>query len=199
VLENIEAHIFLRQTLPFESRNAGFILGCDPQAILGLHQPYVMMRKSNWPHSFKVWVPKSAVSIRLTEQAVCKDTDQKLLKIGYVSANHRANKKVKLITGKKFFSQNERLVKVIAVAHKNPFSDLEIFLLYIKDHSGNKVTDIYRALKFSGRKGNGIKTKAIENGLINEKSERGEGKGRPALILELTEKGKEYIDEKRKT
>jgi hypothetical protein len=198
VLENIEAHIFLRQTLPFESRNAGFILGCDPQTILSLHQPYVMMRKSNWTHSFKVWIPKSAVSIHLTEQAVCKDTDQKLLKIGYVSANNRANKKVKLITGKKSFRQSDRLVKVISATHKNPFSDLEIFLRYINDHSGSKVTDIYRALKFSGRKGNGIKTKAVENGLINERSERCEGKGRPALILELTEKGKEYIGEKRK-
>ncbi|MDP2938505.1 MAG: DUF87 domain-containing protein [Candidatus Omnitrophota bacterium] len=199
VLENIETHIFLRQTLPFESRNIGFTLGCDPLEILSLHQPYVMMRKSNWPYSFKVWVSKSPVSRRFTDQEVGKNTDQKLLRITYAPTGNKTHKKVKLITKKNVPDKKNLSVKAVVVIKQNPLSDLEAFLRYINDNPGSKVTDIYKALKFSGRKGNGIKSKAKENDLISEKSERGEGKGRPSLILELTDKGKEYINEKRKT
>ena len=199
VLENIETHIFLRQTLPFESRNVGFTLGCDPIEIISLHQPYVMMRKSNWPHSFKVWVPKSPVLRRFRDQEVYKDTDQKLLRISYAPTGNKVHKKVKLVTKNSASKQRNCSIKVITVTNKNPLSDLEMFLRYIKDHPSNKVTDIYKALKFSGRKGNGLKAKAKGNDLLIEKSERGEGKGRPSLVLELTDKGKEYINEERKT
>lgn len=198
VLQNIETNIFLRQGLPSENRNVGFVLDCDPKEMLNIHRPYAMMRKSNWPYTFKLWIPKSPVSRRFTDKETYKIMEVKLLKIIYVPIESKAHKRVKLITKRINSDQQNVSSKIIVVTNKNPLSDLEMFLRYIKDRPGGKVTDIYKALKFSGRKGNGIKTKAIENGLISEKSERGEGKGRPALILELTEKGKEYIDEKRK-
>lgn len=196
VLQNIETHIFLRQTLPFESRNAGFTLGCDPLEILSIHQPYAMMRKSNWPYSFKVWVPKSPVSRRFKDQEVYKNTDQKLLRITYAPTKNKTHKKARLITKMNNFNQKNFSAKIVVVTKKNPLSDLEVFLRYINDNPDSKVTDIYKALRFSGRKGNGIKTKAKENGLISEKSEHGEGKGRPSIELALTDRGKEYIDEK---
>ena len=66
----------------------------------------------------------------------------------------------------------------------------------MKENPESKVTDIYHALNLSGRKGNNLKFKARENELIIEKRERKEGKGRPSIKLELTEKGREYLNEK---
>jgi hypothetical protein len=107
-------------------------------------------------------------------------------------------KRAKLITQKKAFDQPSSLKRVVIINKKNPLSDLEIFLQYIKNKPGSKVTDIYKALRLSGRKGNTIKANAKGNGLIIEKAIRREGKGRPALLLELTDQGKEYICEKLK-
>jgi len=199
VLQNIETNIFLRQGLPSENRSVSFILDCDPKEILNIRQPYAMMRKSNWPHTFKIWIPKSPISRRFTDKETYKITEKKLLILTYSPIENKMHKKVILITTKNTPKQQHLSTKVLVVTKQNPLSDLEIFLQYINDHSGSKVTDIYKALKFSGRKGNGIKAKAKENGLTSEKRVRGEGKGRPSLILEITEKGKEYINEKRKT
>jgi hypothetical protein len=198
VLQNIETNIFLRQGLPSENRNVSFILDCDPKEILNIHQPYALMRKSNWPHTFKIWIPKSPVSRRFTDKETYQIMKEKSLRLTYSPIENTMPKKVKLITTKNAPEQRDHSAKVLVVTKQNPLSDLDMFLRYINSHPGSKVTDIYKALKFSGRKGNGVKVKVKGNDLIIEKIERGEGKGRPSLVLELTDKGKEYINEEPK-
>jgi hypothetical protein len=85
---------------------------------------------------------------------------------------------------------------VVSSAGQNILGDLERFLNFIKDRPCSKVTDAYKALGVSGRKGNGLKIKAKENQLIVETSVIRKGKGRPSIELTLTDKGKEYLNEK---
>ena len=106
-------------------------------------------------------------------------------------------KRVRVIVRKVIQKDGRVPIKGVPKEKRNVLDDLEMFLRHIKDNPNSKVTEIYKALKFSGRKGNSLKTQARENRLIQEKIEPRQGKGRPSVELELTEMGKEYLNEKR--
>jgi len=153
----------------------------------------VLMKITDFPYPFPVVTYKSKVSRHLDDAEITKLMKDKLVKLNHEFQGNKFEKRVRVIA-QKSVKQINKCVDICT--KKNALSDFELFLKYVNDNPGNKVTDIYNALKLSGRKGNGLKARAKENLLIVEKSERKEGKGRPAIKLELTDKGKEYLNEK---
>lgn len=155
-----------------------------------------LMKITDFPYHFPVITYKSKVP-RHTDD----DENARLMKDKYAKLNNEPqkannNKRARVIVRELIQKSSKAPIKVIPQVKRNVLDDLEGFLKYIKDNPGSKVTEIYKALGLSGRKGNGLKTKAKENQMISEKSEHREGKGRPSIELELTDKGKEYLNEK---
>ena len=67
----------------------------------------------------------------------------------------------------------------------------EMFLDYVKNHPGCKITDIYKAIGLSARKGNDMKNSFIEKGFIEIKNES-TSKGMRKKVY-ITEKGIKYV------
>ncbi len=205
VVENIENHICLKHSLPSQAKSAAFVMGCDASEILMLHRPIVLMRKGNWPYHFGVWIPKAKISRHITDEEVKREMGNRLKKLNYIPSRSQKHSRVRLI-GKVDIKSREiketrpkvqnAVQATVPHVRKNPLEVLERFLKYIKANSGIKLTAIYKALNFSGRKGDNMKNIARDNDLIKEQRCQTGRKGRPLIELELTEKGKEYINEK---
>lgn len=199
VLENIETQICFRLTSPAQIRNAAFSMGCDASEIRELHTPFALMRKSNWPRPFKIQIEKVRISKSITDGEVRRSMNQRLAKLNYIPRQGREQKRAKLIS-RANINQNlvgvRKITLIPAKIKKNPLEDLERFLRFIKDNPSTKLTDIYKTLHFSGRKGDTVKNNAKDNLLIEEKIFHTGRKGRPLIELELTVRGKEYINEK---
>ena len=86
--------------------------------------------------------------------------------------------------------------EVVSSQKVNVLVEIEDFLRFIHAHPKTKLTDTYKALKLSGRRGNALRNKAKENQLVEEVVHQTGGKGRPYKELKLTQKGREYIHEK---
>lgn len=185
-----------QHTVPSEIREIATSMAGDEAMKLEiprLGKYKVMMKITDFPYPFPVVTYKSKVSRHIDDMEITRLMKSKLTKLNNDHQRNQYEKRVKIIA-KNTVRQAHK--SVVICTKKNVLGDLELFLRYINDKPGSKITDIYKALRFSGRKGNGIKSKARENGLISEKKVSGEGKGRPALKLELTDKGRDYLNEK---
>lgn len=151
---------------------------------------------TNFPQPLLLAIYKSKVN-----RHVDKAEFQRLMKDKYARLNkglqrNNAQERVRVVIRENVQESRKALIRVVSSAGQNILGDLERFLKFIKDKPCSKVTDVYKALSVSGRKGNGLKTKAKENQLIIETSIVRKGKGRPSIELALTDKGKEYLNEK---
>lgn len=185
--------------MPNEIREISLAMAGDDQMklkipTLGRHKTFLKM--IDFPHSFSLITYKSKVPRHMDNAELSRSMKEKLARLNYVPQKLNT-KRVRLITKNEPQEKRAEQVVVVSDTKKNVLGDLARFLKFIKDYPGSKVTEIYKALKFSGRKGNSLKTQARENRLIQEKIEPRQGKGRPSVELELTEMGKEYLNEKR--
>lgn len=184
--------------VPNEIREISLAMAGDDQmkleiSKLGRHKAFLKL--TDFPHSFPLITYKSKVPRHMDNAELSRSMKEKLDRLNY--APQKLNtKRVRLIAKNEPQEKKVAQITVVPDTKKNVLGDLARFLKFIKDYPGSKVTEIYKALKFSGRKGNSLKTQAKENRLIQEKIEPRQGKGRPSVELELTEMGKEYLNEK---
>lgn len=198
--------ICFQHSVPKETREITTGMGGDESVrqgipCLGKFKAYEKI--VDFPHPYIIMTHKSRITRHIDQAELDNIMKRKYLTLIQRIVPKKEGKKVRLIVtvnvdDPKKPDKKKAFLVIINKDKKNPLSDLEVFLRYIDSKPGSKVTEIYKAIKLSGRKGNSIKAQAKENNLISEKIERGTGKGRPSLKLELTEKGKEYIHEKRK-
>jgi hypothetical protein len=156
----------------------------------------VLMKMTDFPYHFPVITYKAKVERHIDDAENARLMKDKYAKLNNEPQKANNNKRARVIIRELIRESSKAPIRVIPQARRNVLDDLERFLKFIKDNPNSKVTEIYKALGLSGRKGNGLKTKAKENQMISEKSEHREGKGRPSIELELTDKGKEYLNEK---
>ena len=188
-----------QHTVPSEIREIATSMAGDESTRLEiprLGKFKALMKMTDFPYHFPVITYKAKV-----ERHIDDAENARLMKDKYARLNNELqkannNKRARVIVKELIHKSSKVPIKVNPQVKINVLDDLERFLKFIKDNPNSKVTEIYKALGLSGRKGNGLKTKAKENQLISEKSEHREGKGRPSIELELTDKGKEYFNEK---
>jgi len=197
--------ICFQHSVPKESREITTGMGGDETVRQGIHclgRFRAYEKIVDFPYPYIIITHKSRIVRHIDQAELNIIMKGKLPMLSYENIPEKESKKARLIItvkgdDPKKETKKKAFLVVVNKDKKNPLSDLEIFLKYINDKPGSKVTEVYKAIKLSGRKGNNIKAQAKENNLINEKIEHGTGKGRPSLRLELTDKGKEYINEKR--
>ena len=164
---------------------------------MGRYKAFVKM--TDFPYPFLIMTKKSAVKKHITDDELERLMQPKLARLNYTPKKNQESKRAKVNTVSKLeFAVNAKHNELEANTgiKQNPLKDLEDFLKYIKNNPSTKVTDIYKALNYSGRRGNNIKDKARENQLIKESVCKTGRKGRSTIELELTRTGKEYISEK---
>lgn len=188
-----------QHTVPSEIREIATSMAGDESARLEiprLGKYKALMKITDFPYPFPVITYKSKVSKHIDDAENARLMKDKYARLNNEPQKANSKKRVRVITKKVVQESNKVQIKVISNTKKNVLEDLERFLKYINDNPGSKVTEIYNALGFSGRKGNVVKINAKENHLIVENIERRERKGRPSIELVLTDMGKEYLNEK---
>ncbi|MCX5698673.1 MAG: DUF87 domain-containing protein [Candidatus Omnitrophica bacterium] len=188
-----------QHTVPSEIREIATSIAGDESTraeIPKLGKYKVLMKITDFPYPFPVVIYKSKVERHIDDAENARLMKDKHARLNNEPQKTNDKKRARVIVRELVRESSKALIKVISQVKGNVLDDLERFLKYIKDNPNSKVTEIYQALGLSGRKGNSLKTKAKENQLIIEKSEHREGKGRPSIELELTDKGKEYLNEK---
>jgi predicted transcriptional regulator len=200
VLENIETQICFRLVSPSQIRSAAFSMGCDASEIPRLHQPFALMRKGNSPYPFKIRIDKMRPLKRTTELEVDRLMKNKLAALNYVPRQNQNNIRVKvhpkIETEHYLTKQNKSVPTLLETINNNPLKDFNLFLRFVYENPSTNITSLFKALNLSGRKGDGLKTKLVESGLLEQNTVRKGGKGRPSKTLQLTEKGRQYINEK---
>ena len=192
--------IVFQTVIPKEIREIGMATGCSESMKLEIARlgKYKMLQKiTDFPYPYQVMTHKSMVKRHIIDSEISTLMREKLARLNGNSMNNKEEKKARLVIRENVTNTEREKTQTNRVRiNKNPFEELERFLRYIKNNPGTKLTDIYRALGFSARKGDSIKNKAKENDLVKEKICRTGRKGRPLTELELTEKGRVYTDEK---
>ncbi len=199
--------VSFQHTIPKEIREIATGMGCNEAQKMKIPQlgRFVALQKiADYPYPYQIKTIKSAVERHIGDAELARLMQGRIPEFNTQSARKKRGK-ARLIAKRMISDGSNRgegsnwekeTAERKSPEVKNPFEDIERLIRFINDNSGMNLTGIYRALKLSGRKGNSLKNKAIENGLIMEEVQRSTGKGRPAKRLRLTEGGKEYINEK---
>lgn len=198
--------ISFQHTVPKEIRQIATSMGLSESMKLeipriGRHRAFVKI--TDFPYPFLITTHKSAVNRHITDEELERLQRPKLTRLSHTLESNRLSQSIRLITQTETeaVSQVQPLdsvepekVKTETISH--PLKDLENFLKYINNHPDTKITGIYKALNYSGRKGTNTKEKAKANRLIEETVCKTGRKGRSVIELQLTSTGKEYIREK---
>jgi hypothetical protein len=196
--------ICFQHSVPKESREIATAMGGDETVRQGIHtlgRFKAYEKIVDFPYPYIIITHKSEIERHINQAELDSKMKPKVAMISYQSVEKKEIRKARLISRANVGvpkKEVEKKVSLVTVKKENPLSDLTLFLRYIFRNPGRKVSEIYKAIQLSGRRGNNVKMQAKDNELISEKMERCSGKGRPSLRLELTGKGKEYIDEKHK-
>lgn len=84
----------------------------------------------------------------------------------------------------------EKPIKRVDLQDKKELSNEEIaFIEFISQHPNMFITHIYKTLQLSGYKGDKIKERLIDQGMIIQEETRAGKKGRLAKVLTLTDRG----------
>lgn len=193
--------ISFQHTVPKEIRQIATSMGFSETLKseiprIGRHRAFVKM--TDFPHPFLIMTRKSDVKRHITDEELERLMQPKLAQLSFTPGKNQEGKRSKINTVSKFESVAElknNEPEINTGIKQNLLKDLEDFLRYIKNNPNTKVTDIYKALNYSGRRGNNIKDKAGKNQLIKESVYKTGRKGRSTKELELTQTGKEYISE----
>lgn len=194
--------ISFQHTLPKEIREITAGMGCEESfklKIPRLGRYKALLKISEYPSPLTIATYKSPIKRHITDTELKRLMHGKLNSVNYVSISSES-KKIRLLPRIRIIHKNripEKTITVTQKPEKNPLKDFKIFLNYINKNPGTKLTGIYKALNFSCRKGNNLKNKLKDNGLIEENIIQTGRKGRPLTELKLTEKGRKYINEKR--
>ncbi|MCX5702997.1 MAG: hypothetical protein NT066_00635, partial [Candidatus Omnitrophica bacterium] len=167
-----------QHTVPSEIREIATSIAGDESTkseIPRLGKYKVLMKIADFPYHFPVITYKSKVPRHIDDAEIARLMKDKLARLNNEPQKANDTIRARVIVRELIRECNKALIKVIPQVKRNVLDDLERFLKYIKDNPNSKVTEIYKTLGLSGRKGNGLKTKAKENQLISEKSEHREG------------------------
>ncbi|MCK5494704.1 MAG: ATP-binding protein, partial [Candidatus Omnitrophica bacterium] len=189
--------ISFQHTVPKEIRQIATSMGFSETLKseiprIGRYRAFVKM--TDFPHPFLIMTRKSAVEKHITDDELERLMQSKLAQLNHAPKKNHESKRSNINTVAKFESTTKLKSPKVEIK-QNPLKDLEKFLRCIKNNPNTKLTDIYKALNYSGRRGNNIKDKARENQLIKESVYKTGRKGRSTIELELTQAGKEYINE----
>ena len=194
--------ICFQHSVPKESREIATAMGSDDTVRQGIHtlgRFKAYEKIVDFPYPFIIMTHKSEIERHIDQAELNIKMKPKIALLSYQGVEKKEIRRARLICRANVVSPKkevEKKVSLVSVKRENPLSDLALFLRYIFRNPGRKVSEIYKAIKLSGRRGNNVKAQAKDNDLISEKMERRSGKGRPSLRLEVTSKGKEYLNEK---
>jgi hypothetical protein len=194
--------ISFQHPVPSEIREISVAMGCNEaqkRMIPQMGRYRALQKIAEHPYPYQIMTHKSEVQRHIDDAELERLMRDKITMLNSQLVNKLERKKPRLITIRSITEGNTRVketAKIIPSERRNPLEDVEGFLRFINGNPGTKLTDIYKALRLSGRKGDALKNKAMDNGLIEEKIQQTGRRGRPIKELKLTEGGVEYINEK---
>jgi hypothetical protein len=198
--------ISFQHSVPKEIREISTAMGCNDAQKTMIPQlgRYVALQKiAEYPFPYKIMTYKSKVRRHIDDAELKRLIKDKVAQLNSLVSNNLNMKKVRVIIRRDPINKTPRvrsrvraITKVLPSVCTNPLEDLERFLKFVHSNLGTKLTDIYKALTLSVRKGDALKKKALDNGLIVEEVKHTGKRGRPTKELKLSEEGMVYIDEK---
>lgn len=196
--------ISFKHTVPKDIREISVAMGCNEaqkRMIPQLGRYMALQKITEYPHPYQIMTHKSKVERHISDTELNSLMRDKIQTLNSQSPTERKTKRVRIIARRKVGEVTRKIkviepLKVIPSKSVNPLEDIDRFLRFIHSNPETKLTGIYKALSLSGRKGNSLKNKAMDNGLIAEEVKHTGGKGRPSKELKLTTDGKGYINEK---
>lgn len=192
--------ISFQHTVPKEIREISTAMGCtegQKQMIPQLGRYVALMKTAEHPFPFRIKTYKSKVQRHIADGELQRLVKDKIARLDSQVSDEQGEKKVRVII-RSTASENSPRVRAITralpIVSTNPLEDLERLLKFVQSHPGTKLTDIYKALSLSARKGDALKRKALDNGLVEEEVRHQGRRGRPSKVLKLTKEGIGYIN-----
>jgi hypothetical protein len=198
--------ITFQHTVPKEIREIATGMGCSEAQKLEiprLGRYRALLKVAEFPYPFPIMTYKSQVKRHIDDAELVRLMKVRRQQIPDAIELSQLGKRVRIVTEKESHKEHAGIVikdykgGADSSQKENVLEELHGFLRFIHDHPEMKLTDVYKALKLSGRKGNTLRNKARDNHLLEEQIHQTGGKGRPFKSLRLTDRGKGYINEKR--
>ncbi len=194
--------VSFQHTVPSEIREIAVAMGCNEaqkKMIPQLGRYMAFQKIAEHPFPYKIMTHKSRVQRHIGDAELAGLMRGKIAGLNSQLPAKPEKKKVRIITKSRIVEANPRISELTITAPSigtNPLEEIERFLIFIHSNPGTKLTDIYKGLNLSARKGGALKNKALDNGLVEEEVKQTSGRGRPVKELKLTDAGRRYIREK---
>ncbi len=194
--------VSFQHSVPKEIREISTAMGCNEgqrQMIPQLGRHVALVKIAEYPYPFRIMTYKSKVQRHITDAELKMLMKEKVAQLNSLGSGFLREKTVRVVSRNitdSSISRVRALTRTLPTVTTNPLEDLERLLKYVNGHPEVKLTDIYKALSHSARKGDALKKKALDNGLIEEDVRHTGKRGRPTKVLKLTEEGLRYISAK---
>jgi predicted transcriptional regulator len=197
--------ISFQHTVPKEIREISAGMGCteaQKSEIPRLGRYRALQKITDFPSPYVIMTHKSQVKRHIGDAELQSLMANRLAQLSTKSGGYPNSKRVRVISTSVIRPENHQetpTYEVLAdksVLPANPLEDFNLFLRFVHENPGTNLTSLYRALNLSGRKGDALKNKLVKSGLLEQNTVRKGGKGRPSKELQLTDKGRRYLDEK---
>jgi hypothetical protein len=185
-INNLSVQICFNLSSPKERRLTGYSLGCfDERQIEQLRYlkiPYAVISKAGFP-PFLVRIPRSPIRKHISTSELTEIVKLKLSNSSITPSQGPQRQKINL--SQPFEVKQEPKPRTL----KDYLHEVKNFLEQVKNNLQLNISNLYKSLKLSGRKGDKIKAQLIENGVLQEEILRTGERKRPSKTLKLTAKG----------
>jgi len=187
VLNNLSCQFCFSLTSPHEIRPMAFSLGCDEAQAKQFHNlkiPYAVMSLTGYP-PFLIRIPRMPVAKQLSDDELAEIMKPRLQ--GLSSTPTPKPERLKISAGSGFVYEPK--TKTLA----DFLEETRTFLAQLNNNPQLNVSQLYASLKISGRRGDNLKQRFLDNGLIEESVIHTGEKKRPSKKLKLTSKGEKVL------
>jgi predicted transcriptional regulator len=187
VVNNLSCQFCFSLSSPQEIRPMAFSLGCTDEQVKQFHFlkiPYSVMSPIGHP-PFLIRIPRIPMGEQLSDERLIEKMKPRLENLGPTTTPKPERLKMKVELALMRQPKTRNLADLL--------KEMKGFLEQVKNDSKLNISQLYAALKLSGRRGDKLKQQLMGNNLIAESVIRTGEKKRPAKKLTITPKGERMI------
>jgi len=187
-INNLSVQICFNLSSPRERRLTGYSLGCSDERQIEqlryLKIPYAVISKAGFP-PFLIRIPRSPIRKHISTSELIEIAKLKLTNSSITPSQGPKRPKINFGCPPDYETRQEPKPRTL----KDYLQDVKRFLEQVKNNLQLNISNLYKSLKLSGRKGDKLKAQLLENDLLEEEIIRTGERKRPSKTLKLTAKG----------
>lgn len=192
VINNLSVQICSNLSSPKERRLTAYSFGCNTERqveqFCNLKIPFAAISKAGYP-PFLFKISKSPVKKHISNEELKDIVKSRLTNSGATPS--QAPQRASINLGNQPACEVKQKPKQRTL--KDYLQDVKCFLEQVKNNIQLSISNLYKSLNLSGRKGDKLKTQLLDNDLLEEEIIHTGKRKRPSKKLKLTSKGERIL------